>query len=456
MTDRILIFGGSGDLSGRYLLPALAELEHAGQLPDGLSVVGVDRHPWSDQRFRAFAADRLDQHGPRLAAGRRDRFLARLAWRHADATNAGDLRQLREGAAGPVVHYLALPSAVFAPAVDALRAAGPADQVRLVVEKPFGTDRDSARDLNHRIGTLLPERAVFRVDHVLARQTVQNILGLRFANRVFEPVWNHLHIDRVDIVWDETLGLEGRAGYYDRAGALRDMVQNHLLQLMALVAMEPPASLHERDLRDRKVDVLRASRVHTARETHRDPVRARYTAGTAGGRALPDYTDEDGVDPDRRTETYARIDLTVDNWRWSGVRFVLRSGKALAADRTEVALHFHPVPHSAFPDIDPPTPNVLRLGLGPDRIGLGLNLNTAGDPFALARGELSLGLAPQDLSPYARLLRDILDGDPTLSIRGDEAEESWRIVEPVLESWQRDEVPMLTYPAGSAGPEPAP
>ena len=199
-----------------------------------------------------------------------------------------------------------------------------------------------------------------------------------------------------------------------------------------------------------------ATRVPTARETHRDPVRARYTAGTAGGRALPDYTDEDGVDPDRRTETYARIDLTVDNWRWSGVRFVLRSGKALAADRTEVALHFHPVPHSAFPDIDPPTPNVLRLGLGPDRIGLGLNLNTAGDPFALARGELSLGLAPQDLSPYARLLRDILDGDPTLSIRGDEAEESWRIVEPVLESWQRDEVPMLTYPAGSAGPEPAP
>jgi glucose-6-phosphate 1-dehydrogenase len=451
--DRILIFGGAGDLAGRYLLPALAELEQAGHLPERFRIVGVGRQEWRDEDYRRFAGTWLDQQGPHLDQGQREVLLHRLAWRQADATDAGSLRRLLGESIGPPVLYLALPPGVFAPFLDALEQADIAEGARLVVEKPFGTDLDSARDLNRRIAAMLDERSVFRVDHVLARQTVQNIVGLRFANRVFEPIWNHLHLAKVEIIWDEMLGLEGRAGYYDHAGALRDMLQNHLLQLLALVAMEPPAGLDEQDLRDRKVDVLRATRALSPAESDPPSVRARYTAGTVSGRRLPDYTDEDGVDPDRRTETFAEIRLAVDNWRWSGVEFVLRSGKALAIDRTEVALHFLPVPHSAFPDIEPPESNVLRLGLGPDRIGFELNLTTGGDPFALERGELSLGLAPQELSPYARLLLDIVDGDATLSIRGDEAEESWRIVTPVLESWQRGEVPLLTYPAGSDGPD---
>jgi glucose-6-phosphate 1-dehydrogenase len=321
-----------------------------------------------------------------------------------------------------------------------------------VVEKPFGTDSGSARDLNRRIAAVFPEEAVFRIDHFLGQQTVQNLLGLRFANRLFEPVWNHAHLSRVEIVWDETLGLEGRAGYYDHTGALRDMLQNHLLQMLALVAMEPPAGLTERDLRDRKLDVLRATRAMTAAEAGRSSVRARYTAGTVEGRRLPDYAAEEGVDPDRQTETYAEVSLAVDNWRWAGVPFVLRSGKALAADRTEITLHFRPVPHSAFGGRDPARPNRLRLAVDPDRIGVDINLNGAGDPFDLEPAELALDLAPQELPAYARLLVDILDGDPTLSIRGDEAEEAWRIVEPVLASWQAGEVPLRTYPAGSSGP----
>jgi glucose-6-phosphate 1-dehydrogenase len=452
MIDRILIFGAAGDLSGRYLLPALAQLHRAGRLPEPLRIVGSGRDDTSDDEFRGQVAQRLDRHAADLSAAARTGFLRRLAWRRADATDPADVKELLGGSDRPAVVYLALPPAVYGPVVDALAAADPPAGTRLVVEKPFGTDSGSARDLNRRIAAVFPEEAVFRIDHFLGQQTVQNLLGLRFANRLFEPVWNHAHLSRVEIVWDETLGLEGRAGYYDHTGALRDMLQNHLLQMLALVAMEPPAGLTERDLRDRKLDVLRATRAMTAAEAGRSSVRARYTAGTVEGRRLPDYAAEEGVDPDRQTETYAEVSLAVDNWRWAGVPFVLRSGKALAADRTEITLHFRPVPHSAFGGRDPARPNRLRLAVDPDRIGVDINLNGAGDPFDLEPAELALDLAPQELPAYARLLVDILDGDPTLSIRGDEAEEAWRIVEPVLASWQAGEVPLRTYPAGSSGP----
>jgi glucose-6-phosphate 1-dehydrogenase len=451
--ERLFILGGSGDLTVRYLLPALAELQRADHLPNRLRVTGVGRADHDDDGFRRLARQALAQHGPALAGDVRDAVLARLSWRTADVTDPHRLAELLGAQEQPVVVYLALPPKVYGPVVDALCRTGLPENSVLVVEKPFGTDLDSARDLNRRLARLLPEEAVFRVDHVLARQTVQNILGLRFANRVFEPVWNHVHVSRVDITWDETLALEGRAGYYDRAGALRDMVQNHLLQLLALVAMEPPAGLGARDLRDRKVDVLRATRALTGADTANPPVRARYTHGTVDGRQLPDYIAESGVDPSRATETFAEATLVVDNWRWAGTPFVLRTGKALAADRTEIALHFRPVPHAVFPLATAPEANVLRLRLGPDRISLRVNLNTSGDLLALEPAELGLSLAPQDLSAYARLLIDILDREPTLSIRDDEAEESWRIVAPILNSWQRDEVPLLSYPAGSHGPD---
>lgn len=452
MIDRVVIFGAGGDLAGRYLLPALAELHRHGHLPDRLRVIGAGRHEWSDEQFREHAGQRLAER----AGGMPEGFGDRLAWRTADATDPDDLRELVGGPdtaeQSAAALYLALPPSIYPDTVAALAQVRPPEGTRLVVEKPFGTDHDSARELNRRIDEVFPEEAVFRVDHFLAKQTVQNVLGLRFANRMFEPVWNHANISHVEIVWDETLGLEGRAGYYDHTGALRDMLQNHLLQLLALVAMEPPNGLGERDLRDRKVDVLRATRALTAKDADGASVRARYTAGTVAGHQLPDYVDEDGVEPDRQTETYAEATVVVDNWRWAGVPFVLRSGKALQADRTEIALHFRSVPHSPFPDADQGDPNVLRLRISPDQIVLGLNLNGAGDPFALEPAVLDLQLAPQELPAYARLLLDILDGDPTLSIRGDEAEEAWRIVEPVLEEWRSGQVPLRTYPAGSAGP----
>lgn len=447
MTDRILIMGGAGDLTGRYLLPALSTLHQTDRIPEGLGVVGVGRYPWSEGEFRDWAAARLDTYEPQLPADARDGFLRRLTWRQADATDPHAVRELLRESDAPAVLYLALPPAVYAPAVEALREAAPPTGTRVVVEKPFGTGLDSASQLNRRLTEVVPEQAIFRVDHFLAKQTVQNLLGLRFANRIFEPVWNHVHLARVEITFDETLALEGRAGFYDQTGALKDMLQNHLLQLLALVAMEPPTDTTERDLRDRKAEVLRAT---VAPDPASSSVRARYTAGRVDGRDVPAYVDEPGVEPGRDTETFAQVTLAVENWRWSGVPFVLRSGKALATDRTELALHFHRVPQTPFAET--PQPNVLRVALGPDRIDLGINLNGSGDPFDLERAALALDLAPSRLPAYAWLLLDVLEADPTLTIRGDEAEHSWRIVEPVLDAWRSGAVPLRTYPAGSAGP----
>ncbi len=266
--------------------------------------------------------------------------------------------------------------------------------------------------------------------------------------------WHAGHVQSVDIVFDETLGLEGRANYYDSAGALRDMIQNHLLQLLCLVAMEPPTSLSERDLRDRKLDVLRAVRPLDRAEVMAGTVRGRYSAGCVQGRELPAYVDEPGVDPDQGTETFAQVRLFVDNWRWAGVPFTLRSGKALGRARREITVTFREVPHLTFGADEPVPPDVLRLGLDPDRIGLEINLNGAGDPFALERADLAAEFPPVELPPYSQVLAAVLAGDPTLSIRGDEAEESWRVVEPILQVWSDGGVPLHDYPAGSDGPVP--
>jgi glucose-6-phosphate 1-dehydrogenase len=259
-------------------------------------------------------------------------------------------------------------------------------------------------------------------------------------------------VEQVRITWDETISLEGRAGYYDQAGALKDMIQNHLLQLLCLVGMEAPLAFHERDLRDRKVDVLRAVRRLSPEAVERLTIRGRYTSGEAGGQRVPNYVDEPGVEPDRGTETFAQVTLWIDNWRWSGVPVLLRTGKALAAERREIAIHFKPVPHLAFAAQDPPT-NVLRLGLDPDSVSFGVNLNGAGDPFDLEQTDLRATFRPQAVPAYGRLLLDVLEGDCALSIRGDEAEESWRIVEPILAAWSGGRVPLREYAAGSDGPE---
>jgi len=351
-----------------------------------------------------------------------------------------------------VVGYLAIPPGIFAPAVRALARAGLAPESRIVVEKPFGENLASVEALNRLLHETFPETAVFRMDYFLGKQTVQNILGLRFANRIFEPLWNQNHVAKVDIIWEEARALEGRAGYYDRAGALKDMIQNHLLQLLCLVAMEAPASLGGRDLRDRKADVLRAVRRLSREDIQRHTVRARYGAGSIGGRKVPAYAEEEGVDARRGTETFAQAILRIDNWRWSGVPFLLRAGKALARDRREISVHFRSVPHMVFGWSVDPADNVLRFQLEPDRMSLEVNINGPGDSFLLERAELDAELAPQELPAYARLLLDVLEGDPTFSIRGDEAEESWRIVEPILKTWETVEVTLREYAAGSSGP----
>lgn len=321
-----------------------------------------------------------------------------------------------------------------------------------MLEKPFGESLESAQALNRLLHESFPECDVFRLDHFLGKQTVQNILGLRFANRIFEPVWNTHHIERVEIIWNETITAASRASFYDATGALRDMVQNHLLQLLALVAMEPLHVLDERTLRDYKVAVLRAVRRLEPDEVVRQTVRGRYTRGVIGTEEIPPYLDEKGVRAERHTETFAQVILAIDNWRWAGVPFVLRTGKALGQDRRAIAVHFKPVPHLAVGQEAQPDPNVFKIELNPDRIALSVNVNEPGDLCKLDRIELDKPFPSVELPAYARLLLDILDGDPILSIRDDEAEESWRIVEPILEVWHKGVVPLVEYPAGSDGP----
>ena len=449
---RLVILGATGDLTGRYLLTALAEMACTGFLPADLTIVGVAREPWDTARFRAHATQRLDHHGAHLDRAGRQQLVERLSYIPSDVTDPPALAAAFGSDTGASVAYLALPPAVFAPTIEALAAIGLSGGSRLVVEKPFGTDLASAQALNRLLHGHFREEAVFRLDHFLGKQTVQNVLGVRFANRLFEPVWNREHVARVDIVWDETVALEGRAAYYDHTGALRDVIQNHLLQLLCLVAMERPATLDAKELRDRKVELLRAVRTPAPGEVPAHTRRARYGAGRIGERQLPDYTAEPGVDPGRQTETFAEVTLFVDNDRWDGVPFRLRTGKALATDCREMAIAFRPVPDRVFGEQDEPPPNRLLFQMGPDRMVLDLALNGAGDPFCLEAAALELTLAPQDLSAHARLLVEALEGDPALSIRGDEAEECWRIVEPIVAEWGRGVPPLLTYPAGSRGP----
>ncbi len=348
--------------------------------------------------------------------------------------------------------YLALPNVLFRPTLEALAGAGLPAHTTLVVEKPFGTDLDDAKALNELIARSFDERDVFRIDHFLAKQTVLDVLGLRFANRIFEPVWNSNHISRVDITWYESLGLEGRANYYDRAGALRDMIQNHLLQMLALVAMDPPRSITERDLRDRKVEALRAvtaaetrghGKGHPAGPLHRGHRRRQGAAELSRTQRASTRT--------ARPRPTPRSPSACRTGGGAGTPFRLRTGKAIGQERREIAVYFQSVPHEPFDDRD--RPNVLRFTLSPDAIALELNLNGEGDPFDLERVTLDNDFPVQELPPYSLLLKEIIEGDPTLSIRGDEAEELWRIVEPVLQAWERDEVPLEEYPAGSGGPK---
>lgn len=442
----LLILGGSGDLAGRLLLPALGQLI-AREPRREVRLLGAGVDDWDDERWRS----RVKQSFATADADASFDAVADTTYTKADITSSDELAALLAKATGRVALYFAVPPRIAAAACEALKDVELPSGTILALEKPFGFDAASAHALNQTLTHLVPENQVFRVDHFLGRSSTLNLLGARFANRIFEPVWSAQHIEKVTIRFDETLGLENRARYYDNAGALTDMIQSHLLQLLAFVAMETPASLREIDLREATTAVLRATKVWEDSPI-RSSRRARYTRGTIDGRELPDYADEPGVDPANQTETLAEATFEVRNSRWAGVPFTLRSGKALAENAHEVEVRFRKVHHLPEGFTGDEVGSRLRFSLGPDAMSLGLNVNGREDPFALSRARMSADLGLGALLAYAEVLSGILDGDATLAVRGDAAEHCWRIVQPVLDAWRRGDVPLEEYPAGSEGP----
>lgn len=449
MIQRLVLLGASGDLTSRLLLPAVAQVAEAGLLPPGFTILGSSNAPWSTADFREHIASALEAHAP-VTAATRDAVVRMLSFQSADVTEPGDVRGLLGTDRPDTLVYLALPPSLFGPVLRALAGSGMRASDAVAIEKPFGTDLASARELNQLLRVALPEPTIFRVDHFLSDELVHRVVVLRFLNRVFEPTWNSVHVERVDISWLESLTLEGRAGYYDGAGALKDMVQNHLMEVMTLVLMEQPARMDADSFRSARVEALRSVATPSPQRMGRDTVRARYTAGTIGTRLVPSYVDEPGVDPCRGTETYASLTLDVDSPRWAGVPFTLRSGKALEADTAEVAIHFRPLPRyllDRWPGVEP---NVLRLGLTHPYVRLATTLN--GPESLVENRVLELQTTGSGRSAYANLVLEMLKGDARLLIRGDEAEEAWRIIDPVVTAWAAGEVPMQEYPAGHPPP----
>jgi glucose-6-phosphate 1-dehydrogenase len=458
----LLILGASGDLSKRLLLPGLATLL---EVKDEFHVqlVGAGTEDLSDDDWKqlvttAFqtgggsASDEGSKEKAKKLSKRLQQVVDASSYRKTDVTDSSDLGALLKLCNDAPAIYFALPPAITEKACEHLKDLDLPDGTRLAMEKPFGTDEQSAEKLNELLHSFIPEERIHRVDHFLGRSTVLNLLGLRFSNRIVEPLLSSIHVDSVDIIYDETLGLENRARYYDTAGALVDMIQSHLLQVLAVVAMEAPASLDADDLRTQKELVFRA-----IKPWGDDPAkagkRARYTAGTVDGKKLPSYVHEDGVDPSHGTETLAQVTVEVANWRWAGVPFTLRSGKALGKQRREIIITFKPTPHLPNGMTGADTPDRLRIWIAPDEMSLELNVNGPGDPYTLDRADLTTTFNPGRLSAYGEVLAGVLEGDATLSVRGDSAVQCWRIVQPIIDAWKAGKTPLNEYPAGSAGPK---
>ncbi|MGQ0675773.1 MAG: glucose-6-phosphate dehydrogenase [Rhodospirillales bacterium] len=462
----LVVFGGAGDLALRKLLPAMYQRERDGRLAGDGRIVAVARSAMSAEEYRRRAEAALKAHVPAdtLDPGTAATLLKRLDYVACDAADPADIAKL-----GPHLapdgrtraFYLATAPDLFGPICRALGTAGLASPgSRVVLEKPLGRDLASSRAVNDAVGAVFGEERVFRIDHYLGKETVQNLMALRFANRRFERLWHAGEIDHVQITVAEALGVEGRGAYYDRSGALRDIVQNHLMQLLCLVAMEPPARLEADAVRDEKVKVLKSLRALQGADVARDTVRGQYAAGAIAGRAVPAYAAEIGPEgAASRTETFVALRLAVDNWRWAGVPFYLRTGKRLAERRSEIVVEFRDVPHQIFPpEAGAIAPNRLVIRLQPDE-GIYLALNTktpTPGKLRLQRAALNLSFAEtfktRHPDAYERLLTDVLRGNQTLFMRRDEVEWAWRWIEPILEAWNAAGGAPKPYQAGSWGP----
>jgi len=470
----LAIFGATGDLARRKLLPAIYNLAHEGALPERFNLVGISRREQSDEEFRAFARESIEEFSrresePQVLEGLLER-LSYIGCSFDDEGGYGKLSAaldgLEDGQPLNRAFYLSTAPEYFGVITSALEQAGlnarRGCDVRVIIEKPFGTDLESARELQSIVAGAFREEQVFRIDHYLGKETVQNVMAFRFANYMFEPLWNRNYIDHIQITAAEDLGIGTRAGYYDSSGALRDLVENHMLQLLTLVCMEPPASFEADKVRDEKVKVLQAITPPTPEEVARTTVRAQYTSGVSGGEDVPGYLEEADVPGDSETETYAALRLEVHNWRWAGVPIVLRTGKRLARKVTEIAVALKPVPHLAFQSHGSVgvQPNQLILTMQPNEgVSLSLGAKIPGSRMRIrpVNMEFLYGAAFMSQSPeaYERLILDAMRGDATLFTRNDEVDAQWSIIDPILKAWREGEPAMATYAAGSPGPEEA-